>query len=74
MRRHPLLLACLATLALSACQRPASTPAANEAAKAAAPQSYARKHAGDYATVPLKADLSAFDDEGRRMLALLVRV
>ncbi|HET7127369.1 MAG TPA: Zn-dependent hydrolase [Lysobacter sp.] len=73
MRRHPLLLACLATLALAACRQPASPPAANDAAKAPAPQSYAEQHAGDYATVPLKADLSAFDDEGKRMLALLVQ-
>lgn len=73
MRRHPLLLACLATLALSACRQPASTPAANQANEAPAPQSYAERHAGDYATVPLKADLSAFDDEGKRMLALLVQ-
>ena len=73
MRRHPLLLACLATLALAACQRPDSAPAAKDAAKAPAPQSYAQQHAGDYATVALKADLPAFDDEGKRMLALLVQ-
>lgn len=29
-------------------------------------------HAGDYAVVPLKADLSAFDENTRRMIALLV--
>jgi hypothetical protein len=74
MRRHPLLLACLATLALSACQRPDSTSAAaTDAARPAATPSYAEQHAGDYATVPLKADLSAFDEEGKRMLALLVQ-
>src|SRR6476661_374841 len=76
MRRTRLLVACLAGLALSACQRqgaeaPASTAPA--AVKAAATDSYAAQHAGDYATVPLKADLSAFDDEGKRMLALLVQ-
>lgn len=35
--------------------------------------SYARQHAGDYAVVPLKADLSAFDDNGKHMIALLVQ-
>ena len=73
MRRHPLLLACLATLALAACRNDAQAPAATDAAKPAAAPSYAEQHAGDYATVPLKADLSAFDDEGKRMLALLVQ-
>jgi hypothetical protein len=73
MRRHPLLLACLATLALAACQRPDSTSAADAVSKAPAQKSYAEQHAGDYATVPLKADLSGFDDEGKRMLALLVQ-
>ena len=73
MRRHPLLLACLATLALAACQRPDSTSTTKETSKTPIPQSYAEQHADDYATVPLKADLSAFDDEGKRMLALLVQ-
>ncbi|MFT3898080.1 MAG: Zn-dependent hydrolase [Thermomonas sp.] len=73
MRRHPLLLACLATLALAACQRQDSTPATAAADKPAAAPSYAEQHAGDYATVPLKADLGGFDDEGKRMLALLVQ-
>ena len=72
MRRHPLLLACLATLALAACRNDAQAPATSDAKPAATP-SYAEQHAGDYATVPLKADLSAFDDEGKRMLALLVQ-
>ncbi len=73
MRRHPLLLACLATLALGACRNEAQAPATTDAAKPAAAPSYAERHAGDYATVALKADLSAFDDEGKRMLALLVQ-
>ncbi|MEO5566187.1 MAG: Zn-dependent hydrolase [Luteimonas sp.] len=75
--RHPrpLLLAGLVALALSGCQRsgqqpatavPAPTPAVTQA-------SYADQHAGDYATVPLKADLSAFDADGKRMIALLVQ-
>ncbi|MCJ0825809.1 Zn-dependent hydrolase [Luteimonas sp. 50] len=71
--RHPLLLACLAALAVAACQRGPQPPTPADAAPAAAtPASYAAQHAGDYATVPLKADLSAFDDSGKRMLARLV--
>jgi hypothetical protein len=73
MRRHPLLLACLASLALAGCRQDAAAPATTGAAKPAAAPSYAEQHAGDYATVPLKADLSAFDDEAKRMLALLVQ-
>ena len=74
MSRHPLLLACLASLALSACQRSTEAPQATPAAApATAAASYARQHAGDYAVVPLKADLSAFDDNGKRMIALLVQ-
>ena len=73
-RRHPLLIACLASLALGACQRSAETPQpATPAAPTAATTSYAAQHAGDYAVVPLKADLSAFDDNGRHMIALLVQ-
>ena len=74
MRRTRLLVACLVGLALSACQRQAAeAPTAPAGTKAAATQSYAAQHAGDYATVPLKADLSAFDDEGKRMIANLVQ-
>jgi hypothetical protein len=73
MRRQPLLLACLASLALAGCRQDAAAPATTGAAKPAAAPSYAEQHAGDYATVPLKADLSAFDDEAKRMLALLVQ-
>jgi hypothetical protein len=73
MRRHPLLLACLASLALAGCRQDAAAPATTGAAKPTAAPSYAEQHAGDYATVPLKADLSAFDDEAKRMLALLVQ-
>ena len=72
--RHPLLVACLASLAVAACQRsaePAST--ASNAAAPVATKSYAQQHAGDYAVVPLKADLSAFDDNGKHMIALLVQ-
>jgi hypothetical protein len=72
--RHPLLIACLASLALAACQR--STGPASPAPNTAAPStttSYAQQHAGDYAVVPLKADLSAFDNNGKHMIALLVQ-
>ena len=68
---HPLLIACLASLALAACQR--STPAPQPTAPKAALASYTDQHAGDYAVVPLKADLSAFDDSGKHMIALLVQ-
>jgi hypothetical protein len=73
-RRHPLLLACLAALAVAACQRNAAPAAtADTAPSVDAQSSYARQHAGDYATVPLTADLSAFDENGKRMIALLVQ-
>jgi len=73
MRRHVLFLA-LAGLALAACQRaPESTPAAAAPEAKPASTSYAAEHAGDYAVVPLKADLAAFDEDGKRMLALLVQ-
>ena len=73
-RRSPARLAAslLALSMLAACERapePASTaqPAADEA-----PATYAEQHAGDYAVVPLTADLSAFDADGKRMIARLV--
>src|SRR5687768_15164591 len=73
---RPLVLACITVLALSACQQPAP-PAAKPAASASTPEAatstYAQAHAGDYAVVPLKADLSAFDEQGRRMIAKLVQ-
>jgi hypothetical protein len=76
MPRSTLLAAaCFATLALSACQR-AATPAPTTATPTHSPAavtSYAAQHAGDYATVPLKADLSSFDDDGKRMIARLVQ-
>ena len=66
-----LLAACLATGAMAACERvPEAAPA--EAPAADTPASYAEAHAGDYAVVPLTADLSAFDEDGKRMIALLV--
>ncbi|MEO6263640.1 MAG: Zn-dependent hydrolase [Luteimonas sp.] len=73
MRRYPLLIACLASVALAACQRAPQAEAPAAAAPAAAQTTYAEQHAGDYAVVPLKADLSAFDTDGKRMIALLVQ-
>lgn len=69
---RPLGLACLVALSLAACQRPATQEAAKTDTPAAATPSYAASHAGDYALVPLKADLSRFDDDGKRMIARLV--
>jgi len=84
IRHHrPVLLATLVALALAGCQRgaepatpdaPAATgTAAAPAAEPAPGSSYGREHAGDYATVALEADLSAFDEDGKRMIALLVQ-
>ena len=70
---RPLGLACLVVLTLAACQRPAPQETATPAAPATATQAgYAQAHAGDYALVPLKADLSRFDENTRRMIARLV--
>lgn len=68
---RPLGLACIAALALAACQRPAPQDDAAAPSPAAQP-SYAQAHAGDYAVVQLKADLSRFDENGKRMIARLV--
>lgn len=68
-----LALASFAVVALGACQRQAPEPST-----AASPQqppaeaAYAATHAGDYARVALKADLSRFDEQTRRMIAKLV--
>lgn len=70
---RPLGLACLVVLTLAACQRPAPQETTTPAAPATATQAgYAQAHAGDYALVPLKADLSRFDENTRRMIARLV--
>lgn len=69
---RPLVLGCLAALALGACKpQPAQETAAPTASKPA--ESYAQAHAGDYAVVPLKADLSHLDENTRRMVAKLVQ-
>lgn len=49
---------------------PTAGPAS--AAPTATGGDYARRHAGDYAEVTLSADLSALDDQQRRMLRLLI--
>ena len=72
---RPLVLACLAPIALAACQ-PESVPTGEAPAADASPafgQSYAQTHAGDYAVVPLTADLSAFDARGKQMIGKLVQ-
>ncbi|MBF6022644.1 dipeptidyl-peptidase 3 family protein [Lysobacter niastensis] len=72
---RPLAFACLAVIALAACQRQAPEPAASTAPAQPAPDAasaYAAEHAGDYARVPLKADLSKFDERTRQMIARLV--
>jgi len=73
--RRSLLATCVASLLLAACQHAAtSTPAPAPAPAApAADVSYAAQHAGDFAVVPLTADLSTFDDNGKHMIALLVQ-
>jgi hypothetical protein len=68
---RPLVLGCLAALALSACKP--SAPQEPSAPAAPATGSYAQAHAGDYATVPLKADLSHLDERTQRMVAKLVQ-
>ena len=65
--------ACIAALAITGCERTATAPAPTAAPAAPAAAAYAATHADDYAVVPLKADLSGFDDDGKRMIALLVQ-
>jgi len=70
-----LTLACLAGLALAGCQPGTSDTAPTATAETPGTNglSYAEAHAGDYAVVPLNADLSAFDERGKRMIAKLVQ-
>jgi Peptidase family M49 len=72
--RNPsaLLIACLSSLVLGACQT-AGSSSARPTVPSPGAVSYAEQHAGDYAVVPLTADLSGFDDDGKRMIALLVQ-
>ncbi|CAN5332564.1 hypothetical protein BH11PSE14_BH11PSE14_19390 [soil metagenome] len=71
-----LSLAAALTAGLAGCKpdAPPAPPAAAVPAAPAAPAvlSYAEQHAGDYVSVPLKADLSAFDAQEQGMIALLV--
>ena len=73
MRLHPLaLLIPVLLLSLGACKKADAPTAAAKVAPAPA-ESYATTHLRDYVTVPLKADLSAFDAQERQMIALLVQ-
>ncbi|QNP41191.1 dipeptidyl-peptidase 3 family protein [Lysobacter solisilvae (ex Woo and Kim 2020)] len=74
---RPLVLGCLTALAglsltLAGC-KPQSAETATPATAAPAAGTYAQAHAGDYAVVPLKADLSHLDENTRRMIAKLVQ-
>ncbi len=72
---RPLVLACLAglALALGACTRQSGGPVDPAAQPEPAGPSYAEAHAGDYAIVPLESDLSRLDENTRRMIAKLVQ-
>ena len=72
LRMRLLLPACLAVLALAACERAPGPATAGGDVDTPAQPTYADQHAGDYAVVPLVADLSSFDADGKRMIALLV--
>lgn len=70
---RPLALACFAALAIVACKPQAAQEIATPPADAKPAVSYAQAHVGDYAVVPLKADLSHLDENTRRMIAKLVQ-
>jgi hypothetical protein len=70
---RPLALACFAALAIAACKPQAAQETAAPRGDAKPAVSYAQAHAGDYAVVPLKADLSHLDENTRRMVAKLVQ-
>ena len=70
---RPLALACFAALAIAACKPQTASETATPPSDAKPSVSYARAHAGDYAVVPLKADLSHLDENTRRMVAKLVQ-
>ncbi|RNF86034.1 dipeptidyl-peptidase 3 family protein [Montanilutibacter psychrotolerans] len=70
---RPLALACLVPLALAACQPDGPAPQVPDGKASTNNETYAAAHAGDYAVVPLKADLSRFDDRAQRMIAKLVQ-
>ena len=67
-------LACLLAGLGTGCKPGDQPPAAATATPAPAlAASYAATHMKDYVSVPLTADLSAFDEQGRQMIALLVQ-
>ena len=70
---RPLALACFAALAIAACKPKAAQETATPPGDTKPAVSYAQAHAGDYAVVPLKADLSHLDENTRRMVAKLVQ-
>ncbi len=76
-RRHlSLALGLALCAALAGCERnaaPAAAPPTTATTPPAAADSHAARHLADYVSVPLKADLSAWDAQDRRMLALLVQ-
>ena len=62
------------SVTLTACKPQATQDAASPStAPKAATESYGQAHAGDYAVVPLKADLSHLDEHTQRMIAKLVQ-
>ena len=77
MKKHHWVLALL--VALAGCREEPAAPAApapaapTQAPVAAAPaaSNYAEQQLAQLATVRLEADLSAFDDQDRRLIALL---
>lgn len=74
-RLLPLSLALALSGLAGGCNR-AAAPTAAPAATAGEPakaESYATQHLRDYVSVPLKADLSGYDAQDRKMLALLVQ-
>ena len=70
---RPLALACFAALAIAACKPQAAQETATTPGESQPAVSYAQAHAGDYAVVPLKADLSHLDENTQRMVAKLVQ-
>ena len=68
---RPLALACFAALAIAACKPQAAQETATTPGESQPAVSYAQAHAGDYAVVPLKADLSHLDENTQRMVAKL---
>jgi len=65
----PCLLACTGT----GCERAPEQKAAATVTTPTAKPSYASQHLGDFVSVPLTADLSAFDADDKKMIALLIQ-